>query len=95
MDKGRKVERTYKYRIKIEKDELELFYDSKLSLNLLSLYPNIDLISSFCYEVIRKEIEPKVLVDYRRVPYTSYFDMNFRITFDDHLIASSYCSISF
>ena len=86
--KGRHVERTYKHRVKIEKDELNLFYDHKNSLELLHRYPNIDIINQFCYEVIRKEIKPKVLVDYRRKPYTSPYDMNFRITFDDQLVAA-------
>jgi SPX domain protein involved in polyphosphate accumulation len=87
--KGRSVERTYKHRIKIQKEELELFYDARKSDELLKLYPSVDLISRFCYEVVRKNISPKALVDYRRKPYTSSFDMNFRVTFDDNLIAAA------
>jgi hypothetical protein len=87
--KGRTVERTYKHRIKIQKEELELFYDANKCDELLILYPEIDLICKFCYEVFRKNIHHKVLVDYRRTPYTSSFDMNFRVTFDDSLIAAA------
>lgn len=86
--KGRTVERTYKHRIKIQKEELDLFYNAQKSDELLKLYPEVDLISRFCYEVVRKNISPKVLVDYSRTPYTSSYDMNFRVTFDDSLIAA-------
>jgi len=86
--KGRTVERTYKHRVKISHDDLDIFTNSSEIHRLLDLYPNIDLIPNYVYEVIRKRLEPKVLVDYRRTPYISPFDMNFRVTFDDSLIVS-------
>lgn len=86
-EKGRTVERTYKHRIKIQKEELPLFYNVDKCDVLLDLYPGVDLIECFVYESIRKGVRPKVLVDYRRRPYTSAFDVNFRVTFDDGLMA--------
>ena len=38
-------------------------------------------------DVLRRELKPRVLVDYIRRPYTSDYDMNFRITFDQQLQA--------
>jgi len=86
--KGRTLERTYKRRIPISYDDLHLFMNLESVFELIKKYKNIDLISNFVYESVRKGIRPKVLVDYRRRPYTSAFDSNFRVTFDDSLMAS-------
>tara|TARA_B110000438_G_C15627776_1_gene569521 strand:- start:379 stop:795 length:417 start_codon:yes stop_codon:yes gene_type:complete len=56
---------------------------------LLDTYPHLPLIESFVFSVIRRRLKPLVLVDYVRRPYTSPYDINFRITFDSALSASA------
>lgn len=38
--------------------------------------------------VLRRRLAPLVLVDYRRRPYRSPFAREFRVTFDDHMVAA-------
>jgi hypothetical protein len=83
--KGRHNQRTYKQRVEIQKENLELFLDESKWPVLLEKYPLSPLVESFVYESVRKQIKPRVLVDYLRRPYTSYFDMNFRLTMDQEI----------
>lgn len=85
--KGRHIERTYKSRVRIGRDQVELFTKNLDCSFLLSTFPGVDLIESFIYDSIRKTVRPAVLVDYMRRPYTSDYDRNFRATFDSHLTA--------
>ncbi|NQV82507.1 MAG: polyphosphate polymerase domain-containing protein [Rhodospirillales bacterium] len=88
-EKGRTNQRTYKQRVPISYEHLEIFETAALHDQLLGLYPGVDLIEAFVFDSIRKNLKPKVLVDYKRRPYTSEFDMNFRATFDSELRATS------
>ena len=45
--------------------------------------------SSFEYQVFRRALAPQVLVDYKRRPYVSKYDPEFRITFDHELRATA------
>ena len=47
------------------------------------------VIDQFEYDVLRKRLNPGMLIDYSRRPYVSRYDPEFRITFDDHLSASA------
>ena len=85
--KGRNKERTYKHRTRIKSEELPLFYSSNNRTDLLALYPDNAVIEQFVYDSFRRDIDPVILVDYVRRPYTSNYDMNFRITFDAQLCA--------
>lgn len=85
--KGRHIDRTYKHRVAIDFDHIPLFQDPKQVFQLLDIYPNNWLIEQFVYDTLRKHIKPCVLIDYLRRPYTSDYDMNFRLTFDDSLNA--------
>ena len=48
-----------------------------------------ELFQRFVFSRARLRTYPMVLVDYERRPYTSAFDLNFRITFDSHLRATA------
>ncbi len=74
-----------KYRKKIFNKDLKLFYRSNKIFDLLKRYNN-PIISSFLYDYTKKNIRPKVLVDYYRTPYISNFDMNFRLTIDQNIV---------
>lgn len=87
--KGRHFERTFKQRIRIEKDHLPLLTDPARHSELLDCFPGHWLVEKFVYESFRKRIKPLVLVDYIRRPYTSEFDINFRVTFDSKLSATA------
>jgi len=87
-EKGRTVERTYKRRISIDARHLPFFYDPQTNAKkLLELYPDTDLVDAFVFSALRKDLAPKVLVDYLRKPFTSEYDAYFRVTFDNTLKA--------
>lgn len=88
-EKGRRIERTYKHRIQINPEHLEIFSDPDRHDELLAHYPGVDLVEAFLFDSLRRAVRPCVLVDYVRRPYTSPFDMNFRVTFDGGLAASA------
>ena len=83
--KGRCIDRVFKHRIPIRHEDLPLFLEPEKSFKLIELYPDNWLIRRFIYEVARKKLNPVVLVEYLRRPYTCDFDLNFRATFDSNL----------
>lgn len=87
--KGRYIERTFKHRIVIGKEHLPILSDPERHNELMNYFPDNWLVEKFVFESFRKRLKPKVLVDYVRRPYTSEFDLNFRLTFDDRLAATA------
>ena len=65
---------------------MDLFYDKKNLMRLLDLYPDNNLIQDFTYNYYKKNIKPKVLIDYRR-HFINKFGLYFRLTFDNNYIA--------
>ena len=87
--KGRKNQKTYKLRTPILNDHLEYFLDKKKVMSLLKFYSKDNkVISDFIFESLKKNIEPKVVVDYNRRPYINKFGILFRLTFDTNLKSS-------
>jgi hypothetical protein len=87
--KGRHNNRTYKHRVPMSLDDLKLLTHPYQVDELLDVYPHLPLIEAFVFNVIRRRLKPVVLVDYLRRPYTSPYDINFRMTFDSALSASA------
>lgn len=87
--KGRNVNRVFKHRTKIDRGDLELFYEAMNFEKLVNNYIDIKLINEFISDTVKRKIEPVVLVDYLRRPYTSDYDMNFRVTFDSNIKAQA------
>jgi hypothetical protein len=87
-EKGRHNERTYKHRIQVPYEHLPVICEPGGREKLLELYPTDDIVHRFVFDTIRRRLEPQVLVDYRRRPYVSDFDSNFRMTFDSTLAAT-------
>jgi hypothetical protein len=87
--KGRHIERTFKHRIAITPAHLPILTDPERHHEFLDGFPGHWLAEKFVFESYRKRLRPKVLVDYVRRPYTSEFDMNFRVTFDDRLTSTA------
>jgi hypothetical protein len=88
-EKGRHNERTYKTRTQIDYDHLSAFIHNPKKVLEIDQYRDIAIVQKFVSNHFRSEINPKVLVDYLRRPYTSQFDMNFRITFDHKIYATA------
>ncbi len=86
-EKGRHNQRTYKNRIRLSPEHLALLLQEETRELLLDLYPNVAMIERFVFDAERRRLNPCVLIDYRRRPYVSGFDVNFRVTFDSHLEA--------
>ncbi|MEM8710154.1 MAG: polyphosphate polymerase domain-containing protein [Planctomycetota bacterium] len=53
--------------------------------DLLAHLAEGDVREAFQFDLHRKHLKPKMLVDYQRRPYISKYDPEFRITFDDSL----------
>tara|TARA_B100001057_G_scaffold446114_1_gene484386 strand:+ start:19562 stop:20296 length:735 start_codon:yes stop_codon:yes gene_type:complete len=85
--KSRLENHVTKYRKKIDNSHIDLFYNNNRVFDLLNNYDDA-LTRSFLYDYTKKNIRPKVLVDYYRTPYISNFDMNFRLTIDQNIIVS-------
>ena len=88
-EKGRHNNRTYKHRIPVRLEDLDILLTPSRCMEILGIYPNLPLIEVFVFDVIRRRLKPRVLVDYLRRPYTSAYDMNFRLTFDSTLSAAA------
>ena len=87
--KGRSNQRTYKNRTKINYEDLHLFFDKKKYFNLLNIYGKENLvINNFLFDSYKKNIFPRVLIDYKRRPYINQNGLNFRLTFDSEIMSS-------
>ena len=85
--KGRNNQRTFKNRTVIRANDLRLFYDNKDCFYLKKKYLNNKLIDQCIYDIYRKKISPKVLIDYHRLPLLSKNGLYFRLTFDSDIRA--------
>ena len=84
-EKGRVIDRSFKSRLRISPAVVELL--TKGEFEELTTFPENDheLVQRFLFHTVRRGIKPTVLVDYDRRPYTSSYDLNFRVTFDSRL----------
>ncbi len=83
--KGRNLERTYKRRVKIDHNDLDLINNSKSINILLNKYPNSQTIREFVFEYHKKKLKPKIVIDYARKPFINNYGLYFRLTFDQNL----------
>ena len=84
--KGRKNQKTYKLRTLIKHEHLSSFIEKKNLFSLLEFYSKKNkVVNDFIYESYKKNIEPKVVIDYYRRPYINKFGLLFRLTFDTDL----------
>lgn len=86
--KGRVEDRVFKKRFKIESSDLKFFYKNKNIDYLLKKYEKNSLINEYTFDVLRKNIQPKILIDYRRKPLINKHGLYFRLTFDSDLKSS-------
>lgn len=86
--KGRQNDRILKKRTIINEEDIESFENLKNLEKLKIKYKNNNIINNFIFEVYRKKICPKILVDYYRVPLINKFGLYFRLTFDSNLVTS-------
>jgi len=85
--KGRSHDRIIKKRIMIDKTDIK-YFESLKNLNELSKKYNSDLIKDFIYDVKRKNIKPKIMIDYNRRPLINKFGLYFRLTFDSDIVST-------
>ena len=83
--KGRNLDRTYKIRAKINLSDLEIIKQQKFVYNLIPKYPKSIPIQDFVFEFYKKNLRPKILIDYERQPYINKHGLYFRLTFDQNL----------
>ena len=86
--KGRVEDRIFKKRFQINSNDLELFYNNKKINSLLTKYKKNSLIYEFIFDVMRKNISPRILIDYKRRPLINKHGLYFRLTFDSNLKSS-------
>ena len=46
------------------------------------------MIKNFTFDSLRKNLKPRILIDYKRRPYINRFGLYFRLTFDTNLLSS-------
>lgn len=85
--KSRKINRVLKERTLISGNDVLLFKPPINLDKLLSRHRNNRLVNEFIASMLRDILNPVLLVDYFRSPYTSQYDANFRVTFDSGLSA--------
>ncbi len=85
--KGRVNERTFKERVEIEREYLTYFLNPNYHHLILDKLPNNKLAEEFVFDSIRKRLEPKVLIDYKRRPYINNYGLYFRLTFDSEVVS--------
>ena len=86
--KGRISERTYKNRMNVKYQHLSSFLSKSQNFYLLNLYPNNEMIKNFIFDSFRKNLKPRILIDYKRRPYINKFGLYFRLTFDTNITSS-------
>ena len=91
--KGRENLRTYKTRFFIEQNDLNLFFEKKNYFKLKKTYLDNYLIERFIFDCYRKNLSPKILVDYNRTPYINKSGLYFRLTFDNNIVSLSNSSL--
>ena len=91
--KGRENLRTYKTRFFIEQNDLNLFFEKKNYFKLKKTYSDNYLIEQFIFDCYRKNLSPKILVDYNRTPYINKSGLYFRLTFDNNIFSLSNSSL--
>ena len=73
----------------INSDDLHIFFDKKKYPSLLKIYGRDNLvINNFLFDSYRKDIFPRVLIDYKRRPYINQNGLNFRLTFDSEIMSA-------
>ena len=87
--KGRHNNLVFKHRTPLRAEPRADFTPSSLwhqtTNDLLAHLEDGDVREAFQFDLHRKHLKPKMLVDYMRRPYVSKYDPEFRITFDDSL----------
>ena len=87
--KGRANQRTYKARTKVEPEYLKFFYNQKNYSGLFDIYgKKNEVINNFVFDGFKKDIYPRVLIDYKRRPYINKTGLNFRLTFDSNILST-------
>ena len=87
--KGRNVNRVFKHRIRINQNDIGQFYDAINFDQFIKNYRDTKIINEFITDSVKRKISPVVLVDYVRRPYISDYDMNFRVTIDNQIMAKA------
>ena len=90
--KGRNLDRTYKRRVKIDRKDLDAIRRNNSVDKLIIKYPNSQTMKEFVFEYYKKNLQAKVLVDYKRQPYVNDFGLYFRLTFDQNLSCINLCN---
>lgn len=86
--KGRVHDRIIKKRIQINKNDTK-YFETLTNLDELSTkYKGNDLIKEFIFDVRKKNIKPKIMIDYKRQPLINRHGLYFRLTFDSDLITT-------
>ena len=92
--KGRNLERTYKKRVSIPEKHFNLLNSNKAT-KLLDIFPDNKIITSFVFDVFKKQLKPIIKIDYLRRPYIGKHGLYFRLTFDNELKSSKISNLNF
>jgi len=88
--KGRHNNMVFKHRTPID-EGIECFFQAgerDVTRRILERAAGGEILDRFRFDVLRKGIQPVMLIDYYRRPYVSKYDPEFRVTFDEKLRAT-------
>ncbi len=92
--KGRHNNLGFKHRVPLRSGGGSLLGSGPAFLRrVLELTDKTAVRDQFEYEIHRKRLRPVALVDFRRRPYVSKYDPDFRLTFDEQLFATDAASL--
>ena len=87
--KGRHNNLVFKHRAPLAEDKFDSGSNRDgIADSILCALEAGELKDRFNYYLLRKRIEPVILIDYIRRPYISKYDPEFRVTFDNELAAT-------
>ena len=87
--KGRHNNLVFKHRSPLSERKFDTSSSGEhIADSILSALDAGELKDRFTYFLLRKRIEPVILIDYVRRPYISKYDPEFRVTFDSDLAAT-------
>lgn len=89
--KGRHNNFVFKHRTNLKNNDYVQFIEKikhdQSNMDFFKNYKENKIFNQFIYDFYKKKIRPCVLIDYRRRPYISKYDYNFRLTFDEEIKA--------
>lgn len=89
--KGRHNNFVFKHRTNLKNNDYARFIKKikhdQGNMEFFNNHKEDKIFNQFIYDFYKKKIKPCIIIDYKRRPYISKYDYNFRLTFDEEIKA--------